>query len=193
MTLTVDWQNKIVDSSGSITDVVAIRAEIRALEESDEGILYPPIMTYKELSLSGGAVFPAIDFINGYQLRFPNPGNYTISGGNFNATIIPVSGVFIERSSSSSYAVTSVGGNGPTAQDIAVAVRNEITPELSHIMTLQNGLGLDSNQATMLLEIYRLYGLDPTIPLVVTDTSRVVGAISQSITSTQSSTTIKRV
>lgn len=39
----------------------------------------------------------------------------------------------------------------------------------------------------MLLEIYRLYGLDPTKPLVVTDTSRMVSGITQTINSTLAS------
>lgn len=192
MTLTVDWQNKIVDSSGSISDVIAIRAELRALEDSEVGRIYPPIITYKELDLGGGATFPSIDFINGYKLRFPVPGNYFIKGGNFNATIMPVAGVFIERSTSAAYSVTSVGGGGASPEQIAAAVRSELSTELSHLTSLQNGLGLSSPQATMLLEIYRMYGLDPTKPLIVTDTNRVTGDIVQSISSSQSSTTITR-
>lgn len=77
------------------------------------------------------------------------------------------------------------GGGSATPSQIAVAVRNELSPELSHLSSLQNGQGLSSVQATMLLEIYRLYGLDPTKPLVVTDNSRTVGGITQAINSTQ--------
>lgn len=87
------------------------------------------------------------------------------------------------------------GGSGSsyTPEEIAIAVRNELTPELAHILTLQNGMGLNSTQATMLLEIYRLYGLDPTRPLVVTDTARSAGAeIMQNISSGTSITSITR-
>lgn len=190
----VDWQNKIVDSDSNITDVVAAHQELRELETSDTGILYPTIIFYKELDLGNGAKFPSIDFINGYQLRFPTPGNYVISGGNLNATIIPVSDVYLERITSAAYAVTSVGSSGgATADDIAKAVRTELSTELSHLMVLQNGMGLSSAQATMLLEIYALYGLDPSKPLIVTDASRSAGAeISQQITSNPSTTTIQR-
>jgi hypothetical protein len=84
--------------------------------------------------------------------------------------------------------------NGPSSTDIALAVRTELTPELTHLLSLQNGQGLDSTQATMLLEIYRLYGLDPTKPLVVTKTTRSAGAgISQNITTNDNQTTITRV
>jgi hypothetical protein len=82
----------------------------------------------------------------------------------------------------------------PSASDIADAVRTELTPELTHLLALQNGEGLNSTQATMLLEIYRLYGLDPTRPLVVTKTNRTAGGgINQSITTNDNQTTITRV
>lgn len=47
---------------------------------------------------------------------------------------------------------------------------------------VQTGSGLDTTQSEMLLAIYRLAGLDPTKPLVVTNTSRNAGVgISQTI------------
>lgn len=112
MAFTVDWINRIVDSSTSIADVVAAHTELRLLEASGLGMLYPAIITYKEVDLGGGAKFPAIAFINGYQLRFPVAGSYVIKGGNLSATIVPVAGVFVERQTSAAYAVTSVGGGG---------------------------------------------------------------------------------
>lgn len=80
----------------------------------------------------------------------------------------------------------------PSAIQIADQVRTELTPELTHLMLMENGL--TSAQATMLTEIYRLYGLDPTKPLIVTDTSRTAGAgLTQAITSTPTQTTVQRV
>ena len=52
--------------------------------------------------------------------------------------------------------------------------------------------GLTDVQSTMLLEIYRLYGLDPTMPLVVTDTARTAGNITQNIINVPSGTTLQR-
>ena len=82
----------------------------------------------------------------------------------------------------------------PSAVDIATQVRTELDVELAHLMALENNPGLTDIQATMLLEIYRLYGLDPTKPLVVTQGSRsVTGAnITQTITSGAIQTTIVR-
>jgi hypothetical protein len=121
MIFTPNWSSKIIDCDSSITDIPAAHLALRALEVSPTGMLYPPICTYKELPLGGGAVFPALQFINGYTLRFPNAGNYTISGGNLTATINPVAGVYVERASSAAYAVTAVGGGSGTSSGTTVA------------------------------------------------------------------------
>jgi hypothetical protein len=56
------------------------------------------------------------------------------------------------------------------------------------------GGGLTPTQATMIAEMYQLYGLDPANPLVVTDTHRTAGAsITQTIANTTTSTTMTRV
>lgn len=60
----------------------------------------------------------------------------------------------------------------PPATVIAKAVRTELSPELIHLVSLQNGL--TAGQSTMLLELYRLMGLDPTRPLYVDRGSRTV-------------------
>lgn len=60
----------------------------------------------------------------------------------------------------------------PPAVVTAKAVRSELTPELIHLVSLQNGL--TAGQATMLLELYWLMGLDPTRPLYVDRASRTV-------------------
>lgn len=53
--------------------------------------------------------------------------------------------------------------------------------------------GLTSQQATILLEMYNLLGLDPTIPLVVTKTSRQAGSINQTVNSNADTTVVTRV
>ena len=84
--------------------------------------------------------------------------------------------------------------NGPTATEIADQVRVELTPELNHILQIPTTGALSPTQATMLLEMYNLLGLDPTIPLVVTKTGRFAGPdITQSITTDSEQTTVQRV
>ena len=67
-----------------------------------------------------------------------------------------------------------------------------MTPEMSKIMAMESNPGLTPTQATMLIEIYALMGLDPTKPLVVTESGRTAGNISQAINSTPSETIVTR-
>lgn len=60
----------------------------------------------------------------------------------------------------------------PLETTIAKAVRTELSTELIHLVSLQNGL--TAGQATMLLELYWLMGLDPSRPLYVDKVSRTV-------------------
>lgn len=80
----------------------------------------------------------------------------------------------------------------PSPATIAAQVRTELTPELSHITSQVNGL--TASQLTMLTEMYRLMGLDPTKPLIVTQTSVDAGTgIHQNITGDANQTIVTRV
>ena len=118
MTISIDWTNKLVLSTESITDVVIFKDTIREFEDDDVGMLYPAIITYKRIDLGGGAYMHAVDFINGYQLKFPNAGNYTVIG-NINATIVPVGGVFVDRTKAAAFStVAGTGGGSLTAAEV---------------------------------------------------------------------------
>jgi len=121
MTLTVDWINKVIESTASITDLPAFHAALRDFEASEPGAIFPVIHRWKALDLGGGGFFYQADGINGYQLKFPTPGNYTIDG-NLSIQIVPVAGVYVERRTSAAYITTSVGGSGPSPDQIAAAV-----------------------------------------------------------------------
>ena len=131
MALTFDAATLTIESTASITDLPAFHAALRDWEDSDVAAIYPVTHTWKALDL-GGAFFYQADLINGWKLKFPTPGNYTISG-NLNATITPVAGVYVERKTSAAFATTAVGGSGPTAADIAAQVRIELAAELAKI------------------------------------------------------------
>ena len=126
MALTVNWASRIIDSTGSITDLPAFHAELRDLEDDATGAIYPVTHSWKALDL-GGAFFYGLELLNGYQLRFPVPGNYTITG-NLGGTVVPVAGVYVERKTSAAYTTTSIGGTGPTAAEIAEAVLAGLNP-----------------------------------------------------------------
>lgn len=139
MAITVDWVNKIILSTANITDLKAFHLELRDLEYSETGMVNDTIHNWAALDLGGGAFFYAVDLINGYQLKFPNPGNYIISG-NLNATIVPVAGVYVERRTSAAYITTSVGASGSTPEQVADAVwAHSFT---SKLLTVAKFLGL---------------------------------------------------
>ena len=126
MALTFDTATLTIESTASISDLPAFHVELRGWEDSEEGAIHPVTHTWKALDL-GGAYFYQADLINGWTLKFPNPGNYTITG-NLNATITPVSGVYVERKTSAAYTTTAIGGSGPTAAEIATAVWDKTLP-----------------------------------------------------------------
>lgn len=73
---------------------------------------------------------------------------------------------------------------------------NQINANVENIQNILNsgGNGLTAQQATQLRELYEVFGLDPTKPLVVTLDARTAGAnISQSIATTASQTTVTRI
>lgn len=133
MALTFDASTLTIESTASITDLPLFHADLRDWEDSVVAAIYPVTHTWKALDL-GGAFFYQLDLINGWKLKFPTAGNYTIIG-NLNATITPVAGVYVERKTSSAFATTSVGGSGPSAADIAAAILSaaQITPIASNI------------------------------------------------------------
>lgn len=155
MTISIDYPNKLVLSSASITDIVAFHQQLRGFEDDADGIFYPAIHTYKAVDLGGGAIFPAIAFINGWQLKFPAAGSYAISGGNLSAAIVPVAGVYVYQTQSAAYAVTAVGGSGITASDVANAVWQHTT---------------GAAVAARLAEAWARLGLDASHPVTQGDT-----------------------
>ena len=171
MALAFDWAGRVVESSESILDLPAFHATLRDAEDSEVAMVHPVIHNWKALDLGGAFVF-GLEFINGWTLKFPAPGNYQISG-NLNATIVPVAGVYVERKTSSAYVTTSVGASGPTAESVASAVRAELGADLAR-----------------LLEIARLHGL--VEPLVVTPTTRTAGPIHQDIAESGGVVTVTR-
>lgn len=132
--ISVDWQNKIVESTASILDLPVFHAALRDLEDSSEGVIHPVTHTWKALDQGGGAFMYQADLINGYHLKFPVPGNYEISG-NLKGVIDPVAGVYVERQTSTAYITTAQGSTGPTAESIAAAIGQRV---------IDNGLSNDA-------------------------------------------------
>lgn len=221
MAYTFDGTNKLIIISSGTTTVDAKDLYSRW---KDWVVLSDNAKYLGAMSVLGGDPLPGGRYLgttyfieNGWKIR-PYEGNHTLvlSGnlysrdgsdpfvntlGNYNVRIMLTVSNLVDT-------VATGGGSGATAAEvwnytnrtlsaagnaaIADEVRVELTPELTHILLMANGL--TSTQATMLSEIYALYGLDPTKPLIVTDTSRTAGVgINQNINSNSTTTTVTRV
>ena len=196
MAITPDFANKLILSDASITDIVAFHASLRDIEASDEGVLYPAVHSYKRLDLGGGAYFHACDFLNGWQLKFPAPGNYSIIG-NIGAQIVPVAGVFIDRTKAAAFATVagSGGGGGLTASDVWSYPGRTITQD---IPSAADNAGAVWNHASAAQIISRLaeawgrLGLDPTKPLITGDSQITFGDIVMAVVEAGGEVTLTR-
>lgn len=121
MALTINPLTYVIDSDSDIADLPAFHAALRGWEDAEVGAIHPVTHRWKALDLGNGAYFYQADILAPYQLRFPVPGNYQISG-NLNAVIVPAAGVYVERKTSAAFTTTTIGGAGPSANDIAAAV-----------------------------------------------------------------------
>ncbi|MEK9767317.1 MAG: hypothetical protein VW683_00235 [Betaproteobacteria bacterium] len=159
-------------------------------------------------SLGGGTFLDGYFFlINGWKLVPPKDnlttdinitGNlYDEAGGNIFAS--PDPDVRLIRSTVSSRATrtitevtASIAYPEGTIVTASLAPNQYVTASLAPNQYVT--ASLTSTQETMLLEVYRLLGLDPTKPLVVTPNARTVSTeISQSIDQSGDTVTVTRV
>jgi hypothetical protein len=143
MALTPDFINKEILSDSSITDIVAFHNDLRDIEQSESGILHPTIHAYKRVDLGGGAFFHDVPFINGWRLKFPTPGNYQVIG-NIGATILPVAGVYVDRTKAAAFSTVSGGGSSSTPEQIAAAVWEYVVASKTVADRLKSTLSTDN-------------------------------------------------
>jgi hypothetical protein len=131
----------------------------------------------EDIDVVTGTKIPAYIFmLNGWVVR-PQEASHTLAVTN---------GILVVE-----------GGGDPFIDTLgAFAVRINYQQPVQAISYNTGGVlaGLTPTQETMLIELYRLFGLDPTKPLIVTTTTRTAGpTIQQSITDVPGvSTTINR-
>lgn len=126
----------------------------------------------------------------------PDLGMFVPTLGDYTVTVV------IERSSAA-IAVT-VGGIDQATVQSALSAQGYTSSRATKLDNVDAtvssratvGQGLTTEQSTMLLEIYKLMGLDPTKPLVVSPTSRKVPSdgsdIDQTITENGNEVTVQR-
>ena len=165
MAISIDWQTKIITVpqadlslvSGSLyeLDTDAFRLALKALEDSEEGMLYPNTHVHNtEVTVAGVTFARTIEIVNGYSVTFDPDAAYTVKLVGSNNNIFDVESGILNQNGVSVIAGNSAGliNTGLTAADI---------------------LKLD--------ELWRIAGLDESNPLVVTKTARTAGDIDQTI------------
>jgi hypothetical protein len=208
------------DTVGASLHPIDIYKEMRALRASDESLRkFDLFMKASGNDPKGSGKFTErfVTLLNTRIVPYNTTHNITIIGtiitddgleGIFafdKLPLSPTSNVDISYVPPQVEVITVSTGAGSlhTVADIWSYAARELTGgEYNANITTINGVavtdindfkGLDANHATMLLEIYRLYGLDPTKPLIVDSSQRSAGvAIVQSITDNNGEVTVTR-
>jgi hypothetical protein len=179
MAISIDWANRVifvpkldlqlvqsVPSEIRELDLNSFRLELKNLEDSEDGMSFPTTHNHNTLTQLGGVTLArVVELINDYTVTFED----------------------------GQYAVNLIGANTNVGDKVNV---NQVSVRSSNSAgMIQTGdVGLTELQARMLLEIYRMYGLDPLNPLVVNTASRTAGSeITQQITTSPTQTVVTRV
>jgi len=145
--ISINWTTKVISvpqadltyvSPGVYSlDVEAFRLLLKDIEDSGDGMAFPD--THRRnapVTLSGTAYAQTFEIINGYTVTFED-GSYRVRvvGGNHNvADVMNANSVSVEVGNSAGLIAVATGGStGPTAAQIAAAVRAELALELARI------------------------------------------------------------
>lgn len=135
---TIDWaariihvpQSDLISLGGNAyeLDINAFRLNLKNLEDSDEGMIFPKTHNHNtQVTLSGITLARVVEIINGYTVTFEN-GNYSVSLVGANSNILDVANlnnVSIRSSNSAGMVVSGSGVTPQDVQDIAYAVAEE--------------------------------------------------------------------
>jgi hypothetical protein len=179
-----------VDDAVVAVDVDDLYDAIKLAQASEEGILYGEIARGSGLvELSPGVMVGlTVQLVSPWQIRF-GEGSYIaeISGGNLvggpgGDPVAYSEGVQVVLNQSAASTAVNVdgGGTGPTAAEIAAAV-------WSYASRSVNG-----TQASRIEDLAKVHGLVTGVPLVVTETTRTAGDVSQTIEQAGATVTVER-
>lgn len=138
MALSINWSTRVITvpqadlsivSAGLYElDVDAFRLALKDIEDSEEGMAFPPTHRHNtEVTLSGVTYARTFEIINGYTVTFQSVGTpYTVRCVGANHNIGDVKNVndvsLIIGNSAGLITVATGGSSGPSAGDIAAAV-----------------------------------------------------------------------
>lgn len=129
MSLSIDWGTKVISVpqsyltflSGSTyeMDVNQFRLDLKDMEDSEEGIIFPDTHSHNtEVTVGGVTLAHVVEIINDYTVTFED-GQYAVNlyGANHNVVDVANLNQVSFRSSNSAGLITVVSGSGVTEQD----------------------------------------------------------------------------
>jgi hypothetical protein len=187
MPITIDPANKrLILDSASVTAQAIYVAWVDWLTLSDNAKYLPAFTTAGGDDLGGGLFIPGYYFLeNGWRVRpMESNHNLTITGNLFvRGGGVPVVSTLGTYQVNVNYTVpvqaqgiATSGSSGPSAPDIAAAVRSELAVEMAR-----------------LLDLAKINGLVVGVDAVVTPSTRVAGDVSQIISESAGAVTVARV
>ena len=174
MAVTVDWLTRVITvPQADLTlvgtnvyqlDIDQFRKDLKALEEGD-GLPFDDTHRHNTTVTFGGLTLArTVEIINGYTVTFED-GQYAVELVGANSNIADVTNV----------------------NQVSVRPRNS-----AGLVQVTSGSGLSASEQAKLDEIWRIHGLKQGEPLVVSDTSRVSGDVTQTVSDDGAKTTVTR-
>jgi hypothetical protein len=173
--ISVDWNNKIITVPKTSTilvqsvpteirtlDINTFRLTLRDLEDDDAGMPWPRTHNHiAPISVGAFELARVIEIVNDYTITFED----------------------------GQYAVNLLGANSNIADRVNV---NQVSVRSANSAGLiQAGTALSISEQAMLMELWRLQGLDATNPLIVDPDERTAGTdINQTITKNTGTDTV---
>lgn len=127
--VSIDWGTRVIYVpkadltlvSGNVyqLDIDSFRLELKSLEESEAGMVFPDTHRHNAaVTLAGATYAQVIEFINDYTITFED-GQYAVNAVGANSNIADVTNVnqVSLRTSNSAGLITVVSGSGVTEQD----------------------------------------------------------------------------
>lgn len=159
--------------------IESFRLWLKDWEDSEVGMAMPD--THRRnapVTLAGATYAQTFEVINGYTVTFEDVGSpYTVVcvGANHNLGDVKTVNQVSLIVGNSAGLIQVATGAGPTAEEVATAVRAALTAELQQVT-----------------DVARIHGLVSGQPLVVTPSSRVAGPVTQAIDTAGDTVTVTR-
>jgi hypothetical protein len=201
MAITIDWNTKIISVPQSDLTLISpniyeldvdwFRLQLKSIEDSEEGIVFPSTHEHVQESVLSGVTYARqVKIINGYTVTFED-GPYTIRcvGANHNlGDVKNVNQVSLIIGNSGGLIVTSSSGgsSGPTAAQIATEVWERLLASHTNPLTMGGMINL-LNTRTQNIVNYCV-GLDLKADLnlgktddVLVDTASLINSLQSAI------------